>query len=56
MNYPRSSFLAHRAPDGREQTVAEHLRRTAEQAACDASFFGAETLAKLAGLTHDLGK
>ena len=51
-----SSFLAHRAPDGREQTVAEHLRRTAEQAACDASFFGAETLAKLAGLTHDLGK
>lgn len=56
MNYPRSSFLAHRTPDGREQTVAEHLRRTAEQAACDASFFGAETLAKLAGLTHDLGK
>lgn len=51
-----SSFLAHRAPDGREQTVAEHLRKTAEQAACDASFFGAETLAKLAGLTHDLGK
>lgn len=50
------NYLAHIAEDGRQQTVAEHLRGTAELCAGFASAFGAEELGRLAGLAHDLGK
>ena len=49
-------FLAHIAEDGREQTVAEHLRGTAALAKRFAAVFGAESDAELAGLLHDIGK
>ena len=49
-------FLAHIAEDGREQTVAEHLRGTAALAKRFAAGFGAEADAELAGLLHDIGK
>lgn len=49
-------FLAHRAEDGREQTVREHLTGTAELCAEFAAAFGAEDQGRLAGLAHDLGK
>lgn len=51
------AYLAHSAnAAGRPQTLAEHLRRTAEIAASFASSFGASDEARLAGLLHDLGK
>lgn len=50
------NYLAHIAEDGRQQTVAEHSRGTAELCAGFASAFGAEELGRLAGLAHDLGK
>ena len=51
------AYLAHSAnAAGRPQTLAEHLRRTAEIAALFASSFGASDEARLAGLLHDLGK
>ena len=49
-------YLAHIAEDGREQTVAEHLRGTAALAKQFAAGFGAQADAELAGLLHDVGK
>ena len=46
------AYLAHIAPDGREQTVLEHLTGTAELGAS----FGGEEQTRLAGLAHDIGK
>jgi len=41
---------------GKEDPLAEHLRKVAYRAASFASAFGASEEAKLAGLLHDLGK
>ncbi len=49
-------YLAHRAADGREQTVLAHLQGTAALAEKFASEFGAGEQGKLSGLGHDLGK
>lgn len=49
-------FLAHIAEDGREQTVDEHERGTAELCAKFATQFGAEEYAKLEAMRHDDGK
>ena len=49
-------FLAHIAEDGREQTVDEHERGTAELCAKFAAQFGAEEHAKLEAMRHDDGK
>ncbi len=49
-------WLAHKAGDGRQQTVREHLENTARLAARFASSFGGEGQAELAALSHDLGK
>ena len=50
------SYLAHRAEDGRVQTVQEHLEGTAELCARFASSFGASEKGCLIGLAHDIGK
>ncbi len=52
----RERYLAHRAEDGREQAVREHLDGTAELCAGFAAAFGAEEQGRLAGLAHDIGK
>ena len=49
-------YLAHRAEDGREQSILEHARNVAGLAAGFAAPFGAEKPAELAGLFHDIGK
>ena len=49
-------FLAHIVEDGREQTVDEHERGTAELCAKFAAQFGAEEHAKLEAMRHDDGK
>lgn len=49
-------FLAHIAEDGREQTVDEHERGTAELCAKFAAQFDAEEHAKLEAMRHDDGK
>ena len=49
-------YLAHRAEDGREQSVLEHLRRTAAMSSKFAAAFGAGPQGELAGLAHDIGK
>ena len=51
-----SQYLAHIAPDGREQTVLVHLEGTAALCAHFAAAFGAEGQGKAAGFAHDLGK
>lgn len=51
-----SIFLAHRAADNREQTVAEHLDNTARRSAAFAADFGAEPFGRLVGQAHDIGK
>lgn len=48
--------LAHIACDGREQTIAEHLLKTAELSAEFAEAFNAEDYAYYAGMLHDIGK
>lgn len=48
--------LAHRAEDGREQSLADHLRGTARRAETFAGAFGAGALGRAAGLLHDDGK
>ncbi len=50
------AYLAHIAPDGREQTVLEHLTGTAELAEKFGASFGGEEQTRLAGLAHDIGK
>ncbi len=49
-------YLAHRAEDGREQTIQDHLQGTADLCAEFAAAFDAAELGRLAGLSHDLGK
>lgn len=50
------TYLAHMAPDGRKQTVCEHLQGTARRSAGFASAFGAQAHGLLVGLAHDIGK
>ena len=50
------NYLAHTAPDGRLQSVREHLTGTAEYCRAFASTFGAGDIAYLTGLSHDIGK
>ena len=52
----KSVPLAHLAQDGRTQTVAEHLRGTAQKSSSFAQSFAAGGQGALAGLAHDLGK
>ncbi len=49
-------YLAHRAEDGREQTLQEHLEGTAALCARFARSFHAEPQGRLVGLAHDIGK
>ena len=49
-------YYAHVAPDGRRQTVLEHLTGTAERCRQFAAEFGAGPQGELAGLAHDIGK
>lgn len=50
------THLAHLTHDGRGHALLDHLQSVAEEAARFAQPFGAEELAHLAGLWHDLGK
>lgn len=52
----KKRYLAHRAEDGREQTVLEHLEGTARLCAQFAAAFGAQDQGHLAGMAHDIGK
>lgn len=49
-------YLAHISKDGREQTVEEHLRGTAECCASFAAAFGAKSQGYFLGALHDIGK
>ena len=51
-----SIYLAHRAEDGRTETVLQHSQETAQLSAQFSSAFGAESQGFLAGLAHDIGK
>lgn len=51
-----NTYLAHIAPDGREQTVAEHLSGTARLCGRFAAAFGEEKRGRLLGCAHDIGK
>lgn len=53
---PEKEYYAHITPDGRKQTVIEHLRGTAERAASCLVDVGLGKSAYLAGLLHDMGK
>lgn len=52
----KKRYLAHKSEDTREQTILEHLNRTADLCARFAAAFGAEEQGRLVGLAHDLGK
>ena len=49
-------FIAHRAEDGREQPLIDHLNGTAQRARLFAEPFGAGEPAYMMGLSHDIGK
>lgn len=49
-------YLAHISQDGREQTVEDHLRGTAELCGEFAAKFGEEDRGRLLGYAHDIGK
>ncbi len=49
-------YYAHVREDGKTQTVAEHLRRTAEKAAECLKECGLSNAGYLAGIVHDMGK
>ena len=49
-------FYAHRREDGELQPLLEHLQETARRSGKFGEPFGAEKLAYLTGLAHDLGK
>lgn len=49
-------YLAHISEDGREQTIEEHLKGTAELCRLYASAFGCEEQGEAAALMHDIGK
>ncbi len=53
---PASEPIAHISPDGKCQTLRDHLIGTAQKAAEMASSFGCPQWGYLAGLWHDLGK
>lgn len=50
------NYLAHSSEDGRQQTVREHLRGTADLCGQFAAVFGAKAQGELVGLAHDIGK
>lgn len=52
----KSDYISHRRNDGAEQSVCEHLCGTATLAHTFACEFGAENLAKVTALFHDIGK
>ena len=52
----RKPYLAHIAPDGREQTVEAHLRGTAQLAGGFAAAFGEAARGQFLGYAHDIGK
>ena len=49
-------YLAHISPDGREQTVEEHLQGTSRLCGNFAAAFGEEKRGRFLGLAHDIGK
>lgn len=49
-------YLAHIAPDGREQTVESHLLGTARLCGNFAQAFGEEARGQMLGYAHDIGK
>ncbi len=49
-------YLAHRAEDGRKQSILEHDSNVAALCAAFAAPFGAEELGREVGLAHDIGK
>ena len=49
-------YLGHRAEDGREQLLLDHLTGVARYAQAFADSFGAGALAYQIGLAHDAGK
>ena len=49
-------FVSHRAEDGRQEAVVDHLREVAEMASGFARPFGAQGWAYAAGMAHDIGK
>lgn len=51
-----SEYLAHIAPDGRQQTVSDHLRGTADLCKRFGASFGMAEQAEVLGLAHDFGK
>lgn len=56
---PGATFFAHSTakPDKSDwQRLADHLRNVSRRAAASAAIFGAQDLAALSGLLHDLGK
>ncbi len=55
----RKTYYAHTGNDSGKsdwQRLSDHLHRVSIQAAENASYFGAENIAELCGLLHDLGK
>jgi CRISPR-associated endonuclease/helicase Cas3 len=56
MNKTKNKFLAHRTDDGREQSIMEHVKGTAQLASNFASEFDCEILAAQMGMGHDIGK
>lgn len=56
MDMTQERYLAHIAPDGREQTVEEHLRGTAALCGEFARAFGEEDRGRMLGYAHDIGK
>lgn len=51
-----SRYLAHRADDGREQTVEEHLKAVSKLSSRFADAFNARSQGEMIGLAHDIGK
>lgn len=49
-------YVAHRADDGRLESVADHLRAVSDMAAAFADEFGSADCGRLVGLLHDAGK
>jgi len=56
INKDKIRFIAHKAEDGRLQSVEQHSKGTARLAARFASLFDGEFLAEQMGLGHDIGK
>lgn len=52
----KMTYVAHISEDGREQSIAEHLRNVSATAGKFAEPFGAGKYAEMIGLAHDIGK